>query len=176
MRTFLVVGVVVGVVAWAAPARAQFANRSLGVSAGYLQVGGDLGSGVGFDRALPLFFEATSYLDSGWEFHARVPVMVVRERLSGRDALATGASAGVRYLLSEERVRPWVGVDVGGLLLFAPAGARGLAGPGATLGLDVFVSESVSLGVRGLGNLFLGLNAPPLLAVGATGGVAVSFD
>lgn len=171
MRTFLVVAAVVGVLAGAAPAQAQWANRSLGVSAGYLH----LPASSGFARALPLVVEGTRYLDSGLELYARVPLSLVQERSSRRDVLATGGSAGVRYLFTQERIRPYVGLDLGALVVLG-SDTRTYVGPGATLGLDVFVTGSVSVGARALGAALYGVNTPGMLSLGVTGGVAVAFD
>ena len=60
-----------------------------------------------------------------------------------------GPSAGVKYLLMEESVRPYVGLDLSYLHLFgSPVAPVDFVGLGPNIGVDWFLSDSVSIGVR----------------------------
>ena len=98
-------------------AHAQYAPHSLGR-------GPHLATVVG-SRSLMwgLSLEFSNYLDSGFEFFGRVPLLIAEtpvgaETTSGAGRVfATGASVGVRYLFLEGMVRPWVGLQLGGVVL-----------------------------------------------------------
>ncbi len=151
-------------------ARAQFANKSLGVFPGYMRMNAD----PTVDWALPLSFEGSLYVESGFDLVIRVAPMLVTEKLLQHQMFGASFALGVRYLLSEESLRPYVGANLAGLY-FDRADNKGYGGVGAFAGLDYFVSDSVSLGARAFANFYLELNQPVTEGVGVQGGVATYF-
>ncbi|MFZ5441643.1 MAG: hypothetical protein ACOZQL_16700 [Myxococcota bacterium] len=154
-------------------ASASFANRSLGlgISAFSLQPSGaDLVA-----WGLPITLEGGYYIEGGFDLYLRVEMMFLQQRIgfgANKDLPgllpAIGGQFGVRYLFLEENVRPYVNLHLAGMG-FPTAeriGPVAYGGIGAGGGVDFFVAESISLGVRAYVDLFLMLNAPVLIAPG----------
>lgn len=149
---------------FASAAQAQFANRSLGVSLGYTRLNTD----QPFDWAVPLTLESSLYIENGFDLTGRFLVSVVTERVSQKQIVAIAPSLGVRYLFSEESLRPYAGVEMAYLYVFrADGGQSSFLGIGPNAGVDYFVGDTVSLGARGFFNLYVMLNVPPMNAFGA---------
>jgi outer membrane protein len=128
-----------------------------------------------------LSLEFSSYLDGGFEFFGRVPVLLAQTAV-GADTpdgvgrvFATGASVGVRYLFFQGSVRPWVGLQLGGLVLVTRPEPAWFLGTGATVGLDWILTESWSVGARGIYDVYLDLNRPWRHQLGGTLNVMVLF-
>jgi outer membrane protein len=150
---------VAGVVAFSssALASANFGNRSLGLSAGAYTLRNDF---VPVPWALSLWIEGGFYIDSGFELYLRVPLSVgfattgINQPGGGTGpgpVFGSGGQFGVRYLFSQESLRPWLGGHISGLVFFGPPGQGpfvGSAGAGLNGGLEYFVSESIALGIR----------------------------
>lgn len=162
----------------AAPvASAQFQNRSVGVGVSVMKLAADTEP---IDWGVPLTLEATLYIENGFDLYLHVPVMMLYQKIGvtadgkGGFVLATGGQFGVRYLFSEESVRPWVGLELAGLYIFreTAAGPSFMGGPGVMAGLDYFVADSVSIGGRAFFDLFLTLNQPLRFNFG--GGIAAA--
>ncbi|MBS1153254.1 MAG: hypothetical protein H6Q89_4952, partial [Myxococcaceae bacterium] len=81
---------------------------------------------------------------------------------------------GVRYLFSEEDLRPYIGLEAAAFVLLAKTTVV-LGGGGVLVGLDYFVADTVSIGARGFFDLFIELNVDPRPAVGGALSVAVYF-
>lgn len=155
---------------WAPEAHAQFANRSIGLSAGYLSLTPD----AGIDQGIPISFDASLYIEGGFDFVASVPLMILREP-GGRQVIGMAPSTGIRYLFSEETVRPYIEADLSYLHVFRPEGTTNFVGLGPSAGIDVFVGSSVSVGVRGVYTFYLALNTPVTSSFGALAGVKTYF-
>ena len=156
-------------------AHAQYAPHSLGV-------GPQVTSLIGTSSPLwGLSLEFSNYLESGFEFFGRVPLLIAQTPVGADTAdgagrvFATGASLGVRYLFIEGSVRPWVGLQVGGLVLATRPEVRWFLGAGATVGLDWVLTESWSVGARGLYDVYVDLNRPWRHQLGGTLNVSVLF-
>lgn len=153
-------------------ARAQFNNSSL--SAGPL-INSVIGQGAQYGLAL----EYDRYLESGFEFVARAPV-VIAETPVGADTASgagrvfgTGLSLGVRYLFLEEHFRPWAGAQLTWtILITTPSPVWGL-GAGPSLGVDWVFSESFALSLRGSYDVFVELNSPWRHQLGVTLGLVI---
>ncbi len=154
------------------PARAQFSNRSIGVGLSYLKLQAD---NELIDGAVPLTLQTSLYVDNGFDIYLQVPLMLMWQRafVTANNGpgwvLGTGGNLGLRYFFSEESVRPWAGLEIAGLYIFrdsAVAGAAGMGGPGARVGLDYFASDSVSIGAQVFFDLFITLNEPLRLSYG----------
>ncbi len=145
-------------------ASAQFANRSLGLSVGYAKLNTD----QPFEWAAPISLESSLYIENGFDLTLRLPLMIVTSRVTGRQSVGAGTSLGVRYLFSEETLRPYAGAELAFLYLFRDdAGQRAFFGLGPHAGVDYFVGDSVSIGLRGFFNLYVMLNVDPMSSFGA---------
>ncbi len=166
----------------ASQAHAQFANRSLGGGLGFVKLfGGATGEGsTGVEFAVPLTLEGTLYIENGFDIFAHVPLMLVSVTLGAATAskaglvFGTGGHLGVRYLFSEETIRPYVGVEIAGFALLTTTTVV-FVGPGVVAGIDFFLADTVSVGARGFFDLFIELNVPVRPAFGGGASVAVYF-
>jgi len=128
-----------------------------------------------------LSIEFTQYLESSFEFVARVPVLIAEvpvgaDTPSGEGRVfATGGSLGVRYLFLEGLVRPWVGLQLSGVVLVTRPEVTWSLGAGTTVGLDFILSESWSIGARGIYDVFIDLNRPWRHQLGGSLVVCVLF-
>jgi outer membrane protein len=156
----------------ATPAQAQFANRSLGASLGYTAFTVDSSS---FDWALPLMLQGTLYIENGFELVIHAPLMVMTEKISKQPVLGAGGTFGVRYLLSEESLRPFVGAELVFFHLFRETGSANFFGAGGNVGLAYFVTDTVSLEARVFGDAYFSLTLPVSSGLGAQAGVAAHF-
>ena len=136
----------------ASSAHAQFANRSLGLSLGYMNfqrtAGLDSGAFVGLD--------ASVYIESGFEVVSLTKLTFPLDPATDKRVVGLAPSVGLRYLLMEESIRPYVGV-----------------GPNA--GIDFFMSESISVGARAQYNFYIALNEETQTSLIFSGGVAAHF-
>ncbi len=153
-------------VLFAGTAQAQFANRSFGGGVSFVKfIGGDAATGVNF--AVPLTLEGSLYIENGFDLYAQVPLMIV-DVASGADrpghgagqVFGTGAHLGARYLFLQESIRPFVGLELASFVLITAPDPKVFFGPGASAGLDWFVSDTISVGARGFFDLFFELNLP----------------
>ncbi len=164
----------------ASQAQAQFANRALGGGVGIVKFVGGSGK-AGVDFAAPLTLEGSLYIENGFDLYARVPLMIVQvavgaDTVSGRGLIfGTGGHLGIRYLFLEETVRPYVGIEIAGFVLITKPEVGVLVGPGVTAGLDYFVADTVSIGIRGNFDLFIQLNDPIHPSFGGALSVATYF-
>jgi len=143
-------------------AHAQFANKSLGLSVGYV----DLNDADALDNAIPIGLMGSIYIENGFDAVLHADLMLVRDQISGNLILGWNLAPGIRYLFLEEQIRPYVGVDLSFFGLFRPAAYQQYFGLGPNVGIDFFVSDSVSLGARAVANVYLTLNRPAQLSVG----------
>lgn len=159
-----------------ASATASFANRNIGLGVSGFGIVGD-STAVGIDWGVPITLEGGFYIENGFEIFLKVPLMFAQQKfgVTANDGpgivIASGGQFGVRYLFLEESIRPYVSLHLAGLY-FIRNDARlnnFFAGPGVALGLDFFVGESISLGIRGYSDLYITLNKPVNVALG--GGV-----
>jgi outer membrane protein len=177
MRKFLPLAAFLLVLGWAQTAQAQYANKSITIAGGYLFTD----KGVGFDGAIPLYIGGSLYLEGGVELYTHFPLAFVRDNLSaGRSlVLGWGNHTGVRYLLREDYLRPYVGAELAFLQILRDTlygGAHTSVGPGVIAGVEYFVSESISIGVRAQVNVFLNLDLDTLFSYGGAATVGIWFN
>jgi outer membrane protein len=165
----------------AAASTGSFANRELGLGVSafaLLPSGADL-----ISWGLPITLEGGFYIENGFALYLKVPLMLLQQKIGFGPAgdspgtiLATGGQFGIRYLFLEESVRPYVMLHLAGLYLFRDAafGPNFYAGPGLGAGVDFFVAESVSLGLRATADLYITINATPPVLFSLGGGVNVT--
>ena len=162
MRTTLILSLLLSF-----EAHAQFANTSVGVG---------LNSYRFFygpeDWAPAITLEASRYIESGFEVFLRVPFLLLHSQ-TGADTptgagwiIGGGGQLGARYLFLEEQLRPWVGLELAGLVLNKKPAVEGFGGLGASAGVDYFVAENLSIGARGFCDALFDLNVSPRLSVG----------
>lgn len=172
----------------AAQASASFANRSLALAFSAFKLVGDDGL---VDFGLPLSLEGAIYIDNGFEVFLRAAAAIFyQQQFVGPNpgpgfVWGGGGQVGSRYLFLEETWRPYAEVHLAVLGIGrndqAAAGTEAsnapkvFVGPGAGVGLDVFVSDSISVGGRGFFELYITLNSPPRYAFGGGLRVATYF-
>lgn len=166
----LVAGLVLLVAApgWAT---ASFANRELGL--GVSGFGLVPSSDALVTWGIPLTLEGGIYLENGFGVYARIPFMLLRQ-VDESLKFGTGGQVGFRYLFLEESVRPYIMFQVAGLYIFRDATTTSnfFVGPGAGGGVDFFVADSISIGLRATADLYLTLTNTQLKAqVSLAGGV-----
>jgi outer membrane protein len=171
MRSFLFTfGLAVALFA-AAPAHAQFANRGMGLSAGYMNFNGT----ASLNSTVFLGFDASIYIENGFELVSLTKLAFPVDPLSGQRVVGLAPSLGFRYLFMEESLRPYVGADLSYLHLFKPQGEQNFVGVGPNAGLELFVSDSVSLGARAQLNAYLSLSEQVQTSLILSAGTSVYF-
>ena len=137
----------------ATPAHAQFANRSLGLSLGYM----DFNHTGGLEGGYFVGFDASYYIESGFDLVSLTKISFPRDPLTNKRVVGLAPSVGIRYLFLEETFRPYVGTDISYLFVFKDITAQ-YVGLGPNLGFDYFITDTVSLGLRGQYNFYIALN------------------
>lgn len=153
----------------ASRASASFANNELGL--GVSGFGVVAANDTYVNWGVPLTLEGGRYLESGFAMYLRVPFMLLKQT-NGDLVFGTGGHFGVRYLFLEEAIRPYVMLHLAGLYLFRPEAPNFFTGPGAGLGVDFFVADSVSIGLRATADLYLTVNKTAVEATVSLGGGA----
>ena len=171
MRTFLRAAGVLSVLLVSSQASAQFANKSAGLHVGYTGLGDRLQK---IERSIPIGLYSTLYIESGFDSFGSFDVMIMRDPIVGADFIGLAGSIGIRYLFMEESLRPYAGLAVSYLHLFW-TGEQNFAGPAAIAGFDYFVTESISVGVKGEGFAYLMINVQPIIGFGIKAAVATYF-
>lgn len=156
MRAFTCAIAVMAGLLWGGVAHAQFQNHTLGLSLGYMKL--DTGAGLG--HGWPLGLEASTYIDSGWEAIAHLEVMILTQSPSDRQVIGLSPTLGIHYLFTQEDFRPYAGIGVTYLHIFADTGVENYFGLAPNIGFDWFTSDSISIGLRAQYNLYLALNEP----------------
>jgi outer membrane protein len=160
--------------AWAT---ASFANKELGLGVGGFGLfpSGD----AHVEWGVPATLEGGFYLESGFALYLRIPFMLLKQT-TGELVFGMGGQLGVRYLLLEEAVRPYVMLHLAALVLNRDATSipNVFAGPGTGFGVDFFVTDSVSLGLRATADLYLTLTQTEIkvqVSLGGAASIAVYF-
>jgi outer membrane protein len=161
----------------ASAAQAQFANRRIGFELGALSFRDDE-LRVGLMAQL----EGTYYIENGFEVGLRVPFFLFLTTSATTQRFGTGGQLYVRYLISEEALRPWVGLEVDVLAVFRPGDPANpneqqnvFFGPGLSAGLEYFVADTVSIGIRPFFTLYIALNNNAPIRPGYGGAGSVHF-
>jgi outer membrane protein len=171
MRSFLYTLGILVVLCAARPAQAQFANRGMGLSAGYM----NFNRTAGLDGGAFIGFDASLYIEGGFEVVSLTKITFPMDPSSGQRVIGVAPSLGVRYLFLEESIRPYLGTDISYLHVFKPQVAAQYAGFGPNAGVDFFVADSISLGLRAQYNVYLSLNDPIQTSLTLSSGVAVYY-
>lgn len=152
-------------------ADAQFANKSLGLGVGYMALNFE----NLVDRAIPLGLEGSIYIENGFDVVAHVYMMLLNSPVYAKQYLGVFGSGGVRYLFSEETLRPYVGLELGYFQTFGFEPTLNRVGLSPNVGVEYFVADTVSIGVRGQFTAYWLLNAPVSTSLGAHAHIATWF-
>ncbi|MBX5482218.1 MAG: hypothetical protein IRZ16_10345 [Myxococcaceae bacterium] len=139
-------------------ARAQFANHSVGAQLGFLdldQVGGVI------DWGLPVGITTSNYIDAGFEWTFALSGMLLTVHPVGGEVnqvIGVTGGPGIRYLFLEESLRPYVGAELNYLhIFFGNLGVdwtSNYVGIGPFAGIDYFVGDTASVGVKAQFNVY----------------------
>lgn len=171
MRSLLLVLGLSAALLVAAPARAQFANRSLGLSVGYM----NFNNTASLSSTVFVGFDASLYIEGGFEVVSLTKLAFPYDPISDRRVVGLAPSLGVRYLFLEESIRPYLGADLSYLHVFKPSGDSNYVGLGPNAGLEFFVTDSISLGARAQFNVYFALNERVQTSLIFSGGASVYF-
>ena len=155
----------------ATPAHAQFSNRSLGLSVGYMR----FNNTASLNDTVFIGFDATLYIESGFEVVSLTKIAFPEDPISGQRVVGLAPSLGIRYLFLEESIRPYLGADLSYLHVFKPQGDSNFFGVGPNAGIEVFVSDSISLGARAQFNAYLSLTERVQTSLILSAGTSVYF-
>lgn len=155
----------------AAPAHAQFANRSLGLSLGYM----NFNNTASLNNTVFLGLDASLYIESGFEVVSLTKIAFPYDPISEQRVVGLAPSLGIRYLIFEENIRPYIGADLSYLHVFKPQGDSNFFGVGPNVGVEFFVSDSISLGARAQFNAYLSLSERVQTSLILSAGSSVYF-
>jgi outer membrane protein len=141
-----------------AAAHAQFANRHIGIELSPMRF-----TDASVTTGLMAVLDGAWYLDNGFELGLRVPLAMFLTEQASRQLLGTGGQLYARYLFLQESLRPWAGLELDVLYLFRDnpdktTNTQVFAGPGASVGLEYFLTNEVSIGARTFFALYLAVN------------------
>ena len=168
-RTFWRSLAVAGLLASGA-AKAQFANRSIGFSAGYIRLNEPV-----ISWAIPLGLMGTYYLEDGLELTARVHGLIVTLQTTGQQAFAASGGLGIRYLFLQEQFRPYVGLELSYFQAFLQNGELNYVGGSPAAGFEVMLGPQLSVGPRGQMNFYWMLNKSLVVGYEVTMDLAAYF-
>jgi outer membrane protein len=171
MRSFLYTLGFVAALLVATPSHAQFANRSIGLSLGYMNFNGT----ASLNSTVFIGFDASLYIESGFEVVSLTKLAFPEDPISGKRVVGLAPSLGIRYLILEESIRPYVGADLSYLHVFKDQGESNFVGIGPNAGIEFFVTDSVSLGARAQFNAYLSLSERVQTSLILSGGASVYF-
>jgi outer membrane protein len=127
-------------------AEAQFANHSIGISAGYLNYG-VAGTPTGLSGGFNLGIDYSLFFESGLDVYARSLFGIYS--VVGNVTVPVGGGLGVRYLFLQEWFQPYVGVSINfAYFTFqTPDVGNVLFGGSVYAGAQYYFNSSFSLGI-----------------------------
>ena len=138
-------------------AHAQFANHSIGFDAGYLII--DKAVGVGNGGVIGI--ESTLYLEAHFDLYFRVLAGIHKEIVTGSNVVGLFPGIGVRYLLSEDTFRPYLGLSMSFMHFFgSDALPAAIFAASPMLGVEYFFDNNVCAGAQFEYQRMLALNGP----------------
>jgi outer membrane protein len=120
-------------------------------------------------------FDASYYIESGFDLVSLTKLTFPKDPGTGKRVVGLAPSVGIRYLFTEESFRPYAGADISYLFVFRPEATSQYVGLGPNLGFDYFVTDTVSLGLRGQYNFYIALNEKTQSSLTASVGAAAYF-
>lgn len=171
MRTLLCALGLAAALLGASPAQAQFSNRSLGLSLGYM----DFKRTAGLEGGFFVGFDASYYIENGFDLVSLTKLAFPRDPGTGKRIVSLAPSVGIRYLFMEESFRPYAGTDISYLFVFRSGATGQYVGLGPNLGFDLFITDSLSLGLRGQYNFYIALNEKTQTSLTGSVGAAAYF-
>ena len=139
-------------------ARAQFANKRIGLELGAFSFS-DSNLSVGLSALL----DGNIYIENGFDVGLRVPFTLFLTKTSGKQEFGTGGQLYFRYLFSEESFRPYAGLAIDVQVVVRQNAMMGtndqvFFGPQIFAGIDYFVADTVSIGLRAFFTLHFAVN------------------
>ncbi len=134
-------------------AHAQFANRSLGASVGYMRLNIN-----NLDWGVPVGVDASVYIENHFDLVFHAAGMVLNDTAERKQFVGVYGATGVRYLFNEDVVRPYAGLDLGYFQTFMRAKNANLVGLTPNLGIEWMAGDTWSIGARGQYTLYYMLN------------------
>ena len=125
--------------------------------------------------ALPVGLDGSVYIENHFDAVAHAYVMIMDDRVLQRQFVGAMGALGVRYLFSEEYVRPYVGLELGYFQTFGRDPLINRVGLTPTLGLEWFFMDTWSLGARGHFTAYWMLNEPLNTSWGGQLGLSTWF-
>lgn len=141
---------------------AQYQNRGIGLNLGYLDITHD----SGIDNGFPIGLHASTYVDNNIELTAHTMFMLAQIPAVTSTAVGFNVQLGARYLFLTDVIRPYVGAHVTYMHFFLRDLQYLFGGVGPSLGVDYFINDAWSVGLRGQYNLLLQLDQPLGWSVG----------
>lgn len=174
MRKALCGLALLGCVLSTSEASAQFANRSVGLSPGFIKL-----FAPDVDFQIPITLDGSLYLEAGFDLFIHIPVAIFFWKVGpqgqlGYQYFGTGGQIGIRYLFLEESIRPYIGIDAS-LVVVVTDPATVYGGPGIVAGIDFFAADTFSIGPRVFFDLFFQLNNPVRAQLGGVVNFSVYF-
>lgn len=153
-------------------AKAQFANKSIGLGVGYM--------GLNFenvvDRGIPVGLEGSLYIENGFDLVAHAYAMLLNSPVYNQQYVGVYGAAGVRYLFSEETFRPYAGLDLGYFQTFGLGDSTiQRVGLGPNVGFEYFFQDTWSVGARGQFTAYWLLNHPVNTSLGLHASISTWF-
>jgi outer membrane protein len=169
MRKVLVGVAFFSCVLFSSASHAQFSNRSVGISPAFFGLFGPATANAcpvcaEINWMIPLTLDASFYAENGFDIYAHAPVAITSIKSVDSQGnfnasyitFGWGLQIGARYLFSEETVRPWLGLQLSGIFVIRdPSPVMFYAGPGIAAGLDLFASDTFSIGPRAFFDFFV---------------------
>ncbi len=129
-------------------AQAQFANHSIGLTAGYMPYC-CVGVRPGLDGGVNFGIDYSLYFENGFDLYARTLVGIYVEAVSREISIPLGGGIGLRYLFLEEKFQPYAGLQLNGawITFKVPDIGGGYFGIAPYAGVQYFISSDWSIGL-----------------------------
>jgi len=161
------------VLCFAAPAQAQYGNHRMGLGTGVMNFNAkDVESIWGY---IPLAVEYSLYIENSFDVGAMAPMVILFDTDNKRQHFATGLSFNFRYLFMEEYIRPYAGIQLGGIYVFRKELGSFFIDIGPIAGVDFFIADTWSIGPRLFGTLHFMLNERMRYSIGGVFSVHTYF-
>ncbi len=171
MRQTLVFAGLLAVLLAGNEAHAQFQNKSIGLSVGFVDLlSQNAAAGAPIQWALPFGVTFTYYMENHFDLVFEMDGIIAHTSATN-DPNIWGLNVtpiGVRYLFMEDTFRPYLGIDASYLHFFSndtnpqvigSSGSSNYIGVGPNGGFDYFIADNLSLGIKARINVYLTLNA-----------------
>ena len=149
MRHWLLALALAAGVTGASTARAQFANHSIGLTAGYLDYS-FAGTPTGLQGGVDLGLDYSLFFEGGFDLYARSLFGIYVDGATKNVSVPIGGGLGVRYLILQEYFQPYVGVafNFAYFTFDTPDFGSFLFGFAPYIGAQYYINQSFSIGMN----------------------------